>query len=274
LQRDLKTEIISRCRRMEIPLAGTASVERWKKPLFQPWIPEEFFPDSIFPEARSVLVIGLPVHLPVLESSPSIWYRELYTTVNNLLDQYGYRLAEFLTRKGYPSVSVPRDGYGNIDVLLERPVAFFSHRHAAFLAGLGTFGINNMLLTRQYGPRVRFTSVLTAAELPSDPLIAEGLCTRCLRCVKSCPSSAVSSEDYPEGITDTLACATMSARLNRRFAAPCGICIKVCPVGEDRKTYHREDTGIYSDKTKSPRLHQSWEHVRNYGIKREPAEES
>jgi epoxyqueuosine reductase len=267
--RDLKTEIISRCRRMEIPLAGIASVDRWKIPLFEPWIPEEFFPDSIFPEARSVLVIGLPVHLPVLETSPSIWYRELYTTVNTLLDQYSYRIAEFLTRKGYPSVFVPRDGYGNIDILLENPVAFFSHRHAALLAGLGNFGINNMILTREYGPRVRFGSVLTAADLPPDPILEETLCTRCLRCVENCPSSALGTEDYPKGITDTRACARMSASLNRRSAAPCGICIKVCPVGEDRKRYHRENTEIYADRSRSPLLHQSWDHVRNYGIKQE-----
>ena len=51
---------------------GVASVERWKDPPFQPWMPEEFYPQSIYPEARSVIVIGLPVSLPVLETSPSI----------------------------------------------------------------------------------------------------------------------------------------------------------------------------------------------------------
>jgi epoxyqueuosine reductase len=252
MYRDLKTEIISRCRMMEIPLAGIAAVDRWKNPLFQPWIPKEFFPDSIFPETSSVLVIGLPVHLPVLETSPSIWYRELYATVNTLLDQYNYRLAEFLNRKGYPSVFVPLDD-GNIDVLLENPVAFFSHSHAAFLAGLGNFGINNMLLTPEYGPKVRFGSVLTAADLPSDPMIDDLLRTRCLQRVKSCPSSALSTEDYPKGITDIRACTRPSASLNRRYAAPCGVCIKVCPVGEDRKWYRREDTEVYADRKRSPK---------------------
>ncbi len=116
---DLEEEVLRRCRAMEIPLAGIAPVDRWRQPLFDPWIPKEFFPDAIFPETRSVLVIGLPVPLPVLETSPSIWYREQYHVVNSLLDQYTYRLAEFLNRRGYPSVFVPRDGYGSIDVLLE-----------------------------------------------------------------------------------------------------------------------------------------------------------
>lgn len=119
---------------------------------FQPWMPEEFYPQSIYPEARSVIVIGLPVSLPVLETSPSIYYRELYNTINSLLDQHTYRLAAFLTQLGHPSIFVPRDGYFGIRALLKNPVAFFSHRHAALLAGLGNFGVNNMLLTPEYGP--------------------------------------------------------------------------------------------------------------------------
>ena len=163
---------------------------------------------------------------------------------------------------------IPRDGYGSIDVLLESPVAFFSHRHAAYLAGLGTFGVNNMLLTREFGPRIRFGSVLTSAILPpTHPIMAGQLCTRCMECVLNCPSSALNPEDYPNGITDTYACAAISATLNKRYAAPCGICIKVCPVGEDRKFYRREDIGIYRDRNTSPGLHQAWDHVRAYGVR-------
>ena len=73
-------------------------------------------------------LVGLPVSLPVLETTPSIWYHELYKTVNILLDQSTYRRANFLTREGHPSVMVPRDGYGSAEVLKENPVAFFSHR--------------------------------------------------------------------------------------------------------------------------------------------------
>src|SRR5512136_1726455 len=98
---DLLRAIRKRCKTMEIPLMGVASVDRWKEPPFQPWMPEEFYPQSIFPQAKSVIVIGLPVSLPVLETAPSIYYRELYNTVNSLLDQYTYRFSNFLTDKGY-----------------------------------------------------------------------------------------------------------------------------------------------------------------------------
>ncbi|NYT07966.1 MAG: epoxyqueuosine reductase [Methanomicrobiales archaeon] len=267
MNESLKETIRSRCRDLEIPLVGTADVRRWENPPFRPWMPEAFYPRSIFPQAESAIVIGLPVSLPALETSPSIHYRELYNTVNALIDQHTYRLAEFLTARGYPSVFIPRDGYGSIEVLLKNPVAFFSHRHAAYFAGLGNFGVNNMILTPGYGPRVRFGTVLTAAELPSDPVLDDPLCIRCMQCVEMCPSSALDPGEYPAAVTNKHACASWSAELHRRFISPCGICIKVCPVGEDRRLYGHTDVSVYADPGKDPGLHRAWEHVRRYGGK-------
>ena len=262
----VKQEVVRKCRELDIPLVGCATADRWDQPLFDPWVPEEFRPRAIYPETKTVIVIGLPVSLPVVDTAPSIWYRELYKTVNSLLDQDGYRIASFLTGKGFPSVWIPRDGYGSIEVLKERPVAFFSHRHAAFLAGLGNFGINNTLLTPEFGPRVRFASIFTAAELPPDPIISEPLCTRCMRCVDACPVNALESREYPSGLTDKKACATRSEALNKRFQSPCGICIRVCPVGRDRGQYRREDPALYDEgDSRFIPYHCSWKHVRSYG---------
>ncbi len=124
-----------------------------------------------------------------------------------------------------------------------------------------------MLLTPEYGPRVRFASVFTTAELPPDPLLEEGLCTRCMRCVHMCPSNALDKDDYPEGLTDKKACATYNLKLARRYISPCGICIKVCPVGEDRKLYGREDASMYGREDEFPEYHKAWKHVRTYGGK-------
>jgi epoxyqueuosine reductase QueG len=174
-------------------------------------------------------------------------------------------MSNLLNKRGHASLFVPRDGYFGIKALLKNPIAFFSHRHAAHLAGLGTFGVNNMLLTPQFGPRVRFGTVFTSAKIPADPLQKDVLCTRCMRCVTMCPAKALDKENYPQGLTDKLTCATHSAELNRRGISPCGICIKVCPVGKDRLLYNRADASIYSQRDRFPETHSAWEHVRTYG---------
>lgn len=261
--------VAKKCEQLDIPLLGIAPAERWNEEPFRPWVPEEFRPRGIYPEARSVIVIGIPIELPVLETSPSILYHEAYNTVNRLLDDSAYRIATMLGERGHPSIFVPRDGYGGLDVLRDRPVAFFSHRHAAYLAGLGTFGTNNMLLTPRYGPRVRFTSVLTTAVLPPDAVMSEELCIRCMRCARSCPAHAIGEGDYPASLTNKERCTEHNIMLASRYVSPCGICIKVCPVGEDRERFHRPDAGMYSRADRYPEHHRAWEHVQAYGGKRD-----
>ncbi|MEM4656801.1 MAG: 4Fe-4S binding protein [Candidatus Methanosuratincola sp.] len=262
----LKQRIIRKCKSMGVPMVGFASSERWDQPPFQPWIPEEFRPRAILPEAKTVIVLGMPVTLPVVETAPSIAYHQLYKTVNELLDQSTYLISNYLNGMGYGSMFVPRDGYGHLSLLKDKPIVFFSHRHAAFLAGLGTFGVNNVLLTKEYGPRVRFGSVFTAAEIDPDPIMEGELCIRCMRCVKVCPVKALPGQGYPRGLTDKEACARRNLYLLERYEAPCGLCIKVCPIGEDRELFNRKDMTIYDDgEARHEALHRAWRHVQSYG---------
>jgi epoxyqueuosine reductase len=267
----LKKELKEKCNNLGISLVGFAPVERWEIPpaelpnVLSPWIPEEFWPQSIYPEARTVIVIGLPVPLPIVETAPSIYYHELYKTVNSMLDSKAYEIANFLTGKGYGAIYLPRDAYGDIKILIEKPFAFFSHKHAAYLAGLGSFGQNNVLLTPEYGPRVRFTSIFTTAVIKPDPIKINDLCTRCLLCVKSCPVDAIpKTGNFPPPVDKEL-CAIRSAELRDEYRSPCGICIKVCPVGKDRELFGRKKMSIYSGDKRFEKYHRAWEHVRKYG---------
>lgn len=271
MNESLKKEILKRCKKLQIPVVGFAPAYRWENPpkelpnKFSVWIPPEFWPQSIYPETKTVIVIGLPVQLPIVETAPSIYYHELYHTVNAALDFKAYEISNFLVEKGYSSIFLPRDAYGDIEVILEKPFAFFSHKHAAYLAGLGSFGQNNVILTPEYGPRIRFTSIFTSAEIEGDPIKNQDLCTRCLACYRKCPVNAIKVEgDFPPPI-DKIGCALRSKKLRKEYRSPCGICIKVCPVGKDRKIFNREDTSIY-DKTPAE-YKKAWEHVRRYGSK-------
>jgi epoxyqueuosine reductase len=269
----LKKEILRLCRNLGIPMVGFAPVGRWQDPpkelpnSLSPWIPEEFWPQSIYPEAKTVIVIGLPVSLPIVETAPSIWYHELYKTVNSMLDSKAYEISNYLNEKGFGAIYLPRDAYGDIKILIDKPLAFFSHKHAAYLAGLGSFGHNNVLLTPEYGPRVRFTSIFTTAEIKGDRIKTKDLCIHCLVCVKNCPAGAIPKNgDFPPPVDKKL-CAIRSAQLRDEYKSPCGICIKVCPVGKDRELFGRKNMAIYSKSKKFEKYHYAWEHVRKYGSK-------
>ncbi|UTB34128.1 MAG: hypothetical protein NKF70_03095 [Methanobacterium sp. ERen5] len=86
----------------------------------------------------------------------------------------------------------------------------------------------------------------------------------CKNCVHHCPVDAIESmDDDRMKIMDKIKCATRSKKLRSEFRSPCGICIKVCPVGEDREHYKRIDTSIYEQSRH--KYHQGWEHVQSYG---------
>jgi ferredoxin len=67
-------------------------------------------------------------------------------------------------------------------------------RHGAVAAGLGTWGLNLMVLTPEFGPRVHLGGVLTALALAPDRRIDGELCLgleECGRCAAICPEDAI-----------------------------------------------------------------------------------
>lgn len=270
---NLKKQIIEYAKGLGASLVGFAPVERWKE---HNEIHPNYFPDSIWPEVNTVIVLGVPILLPILETTPSINYVEQYDTSNVLLDQIAYRLAVYLNDQGHASIFLPRDGYGNIEILIDKPVAAFSHVYAGKYAGLGRIGYNNTLLTEQYGPRVRYVSIFTKLSLPGDPLIEKELCNGCRVCQKLCPSQAFTTNGTEVvAKMDKVACARYHADLKSESRYPCGICVKVCHVGKDRELYNSTNIKLYLEEKKviqenpdDPR-YRGWVHCRTHGSKGE-----
>ncbi len=271
--RGLKGRIIRFCRDRGIDLVGFAPVERWEE---AGEVPADFRPAAIWPMARSVIVMGLEMPLPIVETTPSVPHMEMYKTANIELDQLAYDLTRYLNRSGHPSFFFPRDGFGSMRALREKNCAAFSHVMAAKYAGLGTIGASHCLLTPEFGPRVRFVSVLTSAEIPPDPVMEKELCLKCATCAKCCPKKAIRMRpDRVIGDYDDQACLEMAEELVARKCFPCGICTKVCPIGEDRarygqkraiKKYMREAEALAANPDDPG--YRAWTHLRKYGVVR------
>jgi hypothetical protein len=116
----LKRKIINRARNLGASLVRFAPVSRWDE--FDEVAPD-YRPKALWASAETVIVIGVPMLLPVLESTPSINYQEMYNATNSLLDQIGFRLSVWLNDQGHASIFMPRDGYGNLEIVLEKPPA-------------------------------------------------------------------------------------------------------------------------------------------------------
>jgi epoxyqueuosine reductase len=66
-----------------------------------------------------------------------------------------------------------------------------SHKYLAQLGGLGAMGKNSMIVTREFGTRVRFRCIITDAVLEYDQPFTEDLCGSCTECIKACPVGAL-----------------------------------------------------------------------------------
>lgn len=278
---ELKRRIIEFCLGQGADLVGFASADHWDA---EGTVPPEFRPRALFPETETVIVLGIGMPLPIVETTPSILHKELYDTSNVELDQIAFRLVRFLNKLGHPSYYFTRDGYGSLKVLKKRMAAAFGHVKAGYFAGLGTIGLSNNLLTPEFGSRVRLISVFTSARLEPSPIMEKELCIKCLACVKCCPKQALKPrEDRIIGDLDKIACTEMAQELTRRRCYPCGICTKVCPIGADRKLYKQKgamkkylrEAKALAANPDDPE-YRSWTHVRKYGAwqKDEPKDES
>lgn len=232
------TELLEKLREiargMGIADVGVADANLWETDgLVSETVREGSRPRDILPDAESVVCIAIPLQKTIVDTTPSIYYNHLYTLTNTYLDLAIERLVLELGILGYHAVYVPRDGYHGMKGLEKGQNSFFSHRHAAYLAGMGTIGYNNMLITEKYGPRVRITSLITSAKLPSGKPMDKQLCIGCRRCTKMCPVSAVPADNYPVLVKKDR-CVEYHAKLNEEGIMPCGKCIAVCPVGNDR----------------------------------------
>lgn len=72
----------------------------------------------------------------------------------------------------------------------------WSERHAAFIAGLGTFGLHKSFIT-QKGCAGRLGSIITTLDLPPTPRPYSSIyqyCTNCNACADRCPSGAVTPQ--------------------------------------------------------------------------------
>ena len=233
-------------------LVGIANVERFEG------APPGHGPADFVPGAKSVVVIGVRLLPAVVEwtrlfrrsqimtgdvrrlvAQDHVYMRCAYHIINDRLNDIALDVAYALQDAGHETIFLPATYSHEAEIMRKVPgfLAPFSHRHAAVRAGLGGFGLSNLVVTPEYGPRIRFTSVITAASLQADPLLMDRVCPgqTCGVCVRECKVSALVPRTDASGIRANLdmpSCVDKEACLGAHGEVGCtGTCLRVCPIG-------------------------------------------
>jgi len=183
------TDIISLLKSEGIDLIGVSPI----KPLLTDSRYEKNI-NRICPNARCVVVFANIFPQSVLDACPENPRPARYTLEALYSEGAGIclKVSRFLEKNGYRGVIIP--AYLPVDMNYETLglKGEINLKHAAAEAGLGSRGKSDLLITPNYGPRVRLFGVITDADLEPTPKDNKNYCTDCNICIKSCPSGALS----------------------------------------------------------------------------------
>lgn len=122
----------------------------------------------------------------------------------------------------------------------------------AIKAGLGEYARNQLVITPEFGPRLRFSKIFTNMPLDHDTPQSRGVrafCDICTKCADACPVKAlpfgppqVSGANRSEikGVRKWTSDAAKCFGFWAKMASDCAICMRVCPFNRDfSKRRHR-----------------------------------
>ena len=195
-------------------------------------------PTDILPGAASVIAYFIPFDASIAEgnregtlASPG-WARA-YVETNALIGALNRHARAALAVKGHQCSEIPATHNFNTRTLLSD----WSHRHVARIAGLGSFGLNNMLITES-GCCGRLGSLVT--DMPgSDP--AENRAGRpaefCLRsrngscgiCLTRCVNGALNAQGYDRHLCYDQCLRNAEVHAAIGYCDVCGKCLAGLP---------------------------------------------
>ena len=159
-------------------------------------------PQDVLPDASIVLAYYVPFTRELAKtndtgtifSSPD--WALAYEETNAMFLKLNAFLIEKLSEHGYKAGISPKTKTFDQKKLISE----WSYRHFAYAAGLGTFGINNMLITKQ-GCCGRYNTIVTNLDVEPDHPVDGEYCLykkngSCGICMKHCPAGALTPEGF------------------------------------------------------------------------------
>ncbi|MDH3366120.1 MAG: 4Fe-4S binding protein [Thermoplasmata archaeon] len=136
-------------------------------------------PTEAMPDAKSVVVFGIP--------STDDSHELVVLSESGDPDYPGYHPLNWIRRDAARFL----EGEGHRVVYPYESSSPGSYKRVLRLAGVGAFGKNSLIITPEHGPWLRFSYLLTDAELEPDKPLEEDLCRDCSSCIEACPVDAL-----------------------------------------------------------------------------------
>jgi reductive dehalogenase len=229
--------------------------------------------EYVFPKGiNRAMVVAVEMDYDLIDTSPA--YPAAAATARGY-SQMAYieiHLAEFIQRMGYRAIPC-----GN-NVAISVPLAID--------AGLGQYGRHGILITKEFGPRVRLAKILTDIPLVPDRPDAAfcksvmEFCKTCEKCATTCPSQSI-----PYGIGRKWKGETKSNNPGTKkwYVNPetcyefwvqngndCSNCIRSCPYNKPDNLLHKLTLWVVQHMPWMNRVVVMMDDLLGYGRQRDP----
>ncbi len=225
--------------------------------------------DNTIPETfRYAIAIAVEMDYDMIQASPGAPASAATGQGYSKMAYVAGLLALFIRGLGYQAIPCGNDTACSIPIAID--------------AGLGEIARNGLLVTPEYGPRVRLAKVLTDLPLAVDRPIefgVEAFCRMCKKCAKKCPSRSISHDEVSaethnisnrEGVNTWHINAETCLAFWAKNGTDCSNCIRTCPFNKPAGKLH---DWVRWGINRTPWLHSLFlwgDDVMGYGKKRDP----
>ena len=200
----IKSEIISLAKKCSADIVRFASYKDFD-------VNDAIF--KVFPNTKTVIGLAFRVLRGVYRGTEEGTTYYQYTTMGvenmeeTIMPDAIIKVANLIESKGY--IAVPQRKHQQImaesnnvnpevaydaiyrDKMQENQIDF---TNTAVKCGIGEKGLSGAILTKEFGPFVRYVFILTDMEIEPDEKIEFNLCDKCGKCIKACPGKAISND--------------------------------------------------------------------------------
>ena len=196
--------------------------------------PTHAMPQDLLADAQTVIVYFLPFEKKIPKTNRHNLYASkewalAYIETNQLIIEINHHISKTLSKKGFNTFLLPPTHNFDASTL----ISDWSHKHIAYIAGLGKFGTHHLIITDK-GCCGRLGSVVTNAQIDATKRTKNEYCLSkfkdiCKVCVKKCVNEALKVDTFDRQKCYQILLENAELFKKEGLADVCGKCTCIVP---------------------------------------------